>query len=494
MKDILEYVEGRVAALDDHPLFTWLASDETSLKDRLMILPSVATVAMGFRDVNRWVLRYPQASDELERGINVHTFEDQTHSRLFLEDWRRLGLDRRLGWDASDTLWWLFQAEINEVIRGHCMYFLSIAAADGGDPLLRFVHAEVGELCARNLFFNHISAVAARLAERTGVTMLYFGAHHIEAEGEGAEAVFESVVLDDARRSRARVLADVMVGVFADILDAIHRYALEHVATGVPPRPPEPRAAVPAVPTAPLSTAPLSTAPVHPTQQPLCRRIDELRTRCERHPFFTWLGHRGDRVPAARALQRLLPVWAMDALGHGDLGRHAFRYASPSSAVERAVNHWVDDLSARNALFAHDWEQLDLDELLGWDAGDTLEFYYLDRTMDVHRHNRVVLTQLATGHPDPMLRLWLTRATAATTDVFLDHTRPLALEVEAATDLRLEYLSGRHRVPTPEFTGLPITPEGCEVAAGMLDTVFGFMDRQLDLTLDVVLSDEFRIS
>ncbi|WP_218776472.1 hypothetical protein, partial [Streptomyces alboverticillatus] len=169
MKDLLAYVEQRVAALDGHPLFSWLASDETPLKERLMILPSVATVALGFRDVNKWVLRYPHAADDLERGINVHTFEDQTHSRLFLEDWRRLGLDRRLGWDASDTLWWLFQAETSEVIRGHCMYFLSIAAADRGDPLLRFAHAQVGELCARDLFFTHISAVASRLADRTGL-------------------------------------------------------------------------------------------------------------------------------------------------------------------------------------------------------------------------------------------------------------------------------------------------------------------------------------
>ncbi|ANN20123.1 hypothetical protein SD37_33995 [Amycolatopsis orientalis] len=487
MKDILNYVEEKVAALDDHPLFGWLASDETPLKERLMILPTVATVAMGFRDVNKWVLRYPNAANDLERGINIHTFEDQTHSRLFLEDWRRLGLDRRLGWDASDTLWWLFQAEVNEVIRDKCLYFLSIAAADGGDPLLRFAHAEVGELCARELFFKHISAVAGQLAERTGLTMLYFGAHHIEAEGEGAEGVFESVVLDDAHRERARELADVMIGVFSEILDAIHGYVLKHVVTGIPPRP---RALEPV---AHAVSVPAGRSAVHPTQEPLAELLRERRDRHATHPFYTWIRHRGDRVPAIKALQRFLPLWAMDVMGYADVGRNAFRYAAPSTGLEHAVNDWVAGLTARADGFLRDWKALDLDELLGWDAGDTLEFYYLSRTMDVHRHHRVVLTQLATGHPDPMSRLWLTKALSTATDVFLAGTAVLASEVEAAGELRLDYLSGRSAVAAPDFLGEPVTPDQHDVVAGMIETVFGFLDRQLDLSLDVALSNELRI-
>ncbi|MEX2980872.1 hypothetical protein [Streptomyces sp. C36] len=488
MKDLLAYVEQRVAALDGHPLFSWLASDETPLKERLMILPSVATVALGFRDVNKWVLRYPHAADDLERGINVHTFEDQTHSRLFLEDWRRLGLDRRLGWDASDTLWWLFQAETNEVIRGHCMYFLSIAAADRGDPLLRFAHAQVGELCARDLFFTHISAVASRLSDRTGLTMRYFGAHHIEAEGEGAEGVFESLVLDDGRRRRARELADVMVGVFGEILDGIHAYALRHVATGLPPHPPA--APRPAEPTGGVTP---TTGPVHPTQKPLHHLLHERRARHAAHPFHTWLGHRGGRISALQALQRFLPLWAIDVMGYRDLNRYAIGYAEPASAPERAVNAWADELTARNALFLNDWKQLGLDELLGWNAGDTLEFYYLSRTMDIHRHHRVTTTQLATAHSDPMLRLWLTGAMAAAADVLLDSTRPLAVEAEAATGLRLDYLAGRRQVAAPHFTHDPVTPDQRDMAAEIIETVFDFMDRQLDLSLDVALSNDFRI-
>src|SRR3954470_17969499 len=179
MHDILGYIETRIAELDRHPLFAWLDDDRTPLKDRLLILPSIATVAIGFRDVNKWVLRYPRAATDLERGINIHTFEDQTHSRLFMEDWRRLGLGGSPGWQASDTLWWLFLAEPNEVSRRHGSYFLALPAADRNDPLLRFAHAEVAERCARDLFFKYASRVAGQLADETGVQCLYLGQHHI---------------------------------------------------------------------------------------------------------------------------------------------------------------------------------------------------------------------------------------------------------------------------------------------------------------------------
>ncbi|OLT19092.1 hypothetical protein BJF79_02360 [Actinomadura sp. CNU-125] len=487
MKDVLAYVERRVAALDDHPLFAWLASDELPPKQRLMILPSVATVAMGFRDVNKWVLRYPHAADDLERGINVHTFEDQTHSRLFLEDWKRLGLDRRLGWDASDTLWWLFRADANEVIRGHCMYFLSIAAADRGDPLLRFAHAEVGELCARELFFKHISAVAGELSDRTGLAMLYFGAHHIEAEGEGAEEVFESLVLDPERRRRARELADVMIDVFREILDGIHEYALKHAATGTPPRPAADR------PPGPAGRIATADVPVHPSQAPVVRFLQECRTRSGRHPFYTWLGHHGPGISATQVLQRFVPLWAMDVMGYRDLHRYAVGYPEPASELERTVNVWGEELTDRNELFVDDWKRLDLDELLGWNAGDTLEFYYLSRTMDVHRHNRVAMTKFATGHHDPMLRLWLVSAMSEATDILLGNLVPLAERAESDTGLRLDYLAGRRKVAAPPFLDRPIKPEQRDIAVEMIETAFDFMDRRLDMSLDVALSNDFQI-
>ncbi|MFS9599342.1 hypothetical protein Q6311_30870, partial [Klebsiella variicola] len=77
--------------------------------------------------------------------INGNTEEDETHSRLFIADWRKLHLDEKLGWRASDTLWWLFQAAETEPFRGYAFDFARLAMDDTGDPLLRFAHSEAGE-------------------------------------------------------------------------------------------------------------------------------------------------------------------------------------------------------------------------------------------------------------------------------------------------------------------------------------------------------------
>jgi PAS domain-containing protein len=500
MKEMLALIDDKITLLGKHPLFAWLASDETPLRERMMILPGVVNLAMGFRDVNKWVLRYPQASGDLERGINLHTFEDQTHSRLYLEDWRRLGLDRRLGWQAGDTLWWLFLADDTDVARRNDVHFLTLGVADGGDPLLRFAQAEVGERCARDLFFQHVSAVATRLSEKAGIEYLYFGPHHIDAEGEGAEELFETRVLDDTRRERARELVDAMADVFSAAFDSILAYALTYVANGTHPRRPGPR----------LASLPETGAeaddegPVHETQDPVRRLLDERMARTARHPFFGWLHNRGGRVPALGALRRFFPMWVTDVMGRNDLGRHVLCRPRATDEFQAHFDGWADRASVHAAAYLDDWRELGLDELLGWTASDTFEFCYLDRMMDVHRRNKVRMIQLAAGHADPLPRLWLTRALDATARAFTGNTALLAAEVEATTGLRLDYLSGRHPLPETGKTGktgasgaalarLAMTPAQRDAAETMVTTVFDAFDEQLDISLDIALSNTLRI-
>jgi len=490
MHDILGYIDTRIDQLDRHPLFAWLDDDRTPLKDRLLILPSIATVAIGFRDVNKWVLRYPRAATDLERGINIHTFSDQTHSRLFMEDWRRLGLDVSLGWQASDTLWWLFLAGPNEVSRRHGSYFLALPAADSGDPLLRFAHAEVAERCARDLFFKHASRVAGQLADETGVQCLYLGQHHIDAEGEGAEGVFETQVLDGPRRERARQLVDTMFEVFTEIFDSMLSYARTFVATGDRPRRPVPVAGDQAAGDEP-GPGPLD-GPVHPTQQGLLTQLRERVEGSGRHPFGTWLEHRGE-LSAEQALRGFFPMWAVDVVGAHDLIEHVLRYRDPADGDQGALNGWADALAARSEAYLADWQVLKLDERLGWAASETFEFCYLDRLMDVFRHNRVRLLELGSASPEPVVRMWLLAALDAAAEVFSAATAPAAAEAEQALDGRLDYLTGRYRVrPRVELASLagqPMAPEQRAAAGRIIDLVFDAYDEQADLSLDVALSD-----
>ncbi|MGH3486413.1 MAG: hypothetical protein ACRDP8_00640 [Actinopolymorphaceae bacterium] len=101
--------------------------------------------------------------------INSGTFEDETHSRLFLEDWRALGLDGRISWRASDTLWWLYLSPEQELFRRCGMTYISMGVADGDDPLVRFAHSEASEATG-HIMFKAAAPAGARSAARSGRT------------------------------------------------------------------------------------------------------------------------------------------------------------------------------------------------------------------------------------------------------------------------------------------------------------------------------------
>jgi hypothetical protein len=511
MRYVMQLRDDRQARLKKHPFFDWVTSEEVPLQDRLSFLPALSNFAMGFRDVNKWVLRYPAASDRFERTINAHTFEDQTHSRLYLEDWERLGMDQRLRWRASDTLWWLFLAETNETARAQGISFLSMGEADGGDPLLRFAHSEVIEACG-HVFFEAVAPIATALTGRTGVEYRYLGPYHLARETGrvDTEGLFEDVVLDEPRRERALNLANTMFDIFEEMFDSFLSYAETYVAAGTRPRRPRqmlaagrPPGGVAAHASGSRCGPPRVDGPVSAAHGPIQELLEERKRRTTRHPFYHWLHARGD-LTALQALQRFLPMWAMDIMGYRDLNHYAMRYPRPVSRLEHAVNCWADDLSTHNVLYLHDWVQLGLDDVLGWTGGDTLRFCFLDPQMDVHRHNIVKFTRLAAAHPDPVLRLWLMHALESSGDAFFHHTRQLAAEVEGTSGVRLDYLADRHdvahqRPPRPSqaepvtFKDAPLTLEARHIALHMVEVVFDSIDEQLDISLDVALSNKFAI-
>lgn len=110
---------------------------------------------------------------------------------------------------------------------------------------------------------------------------------------------------------------------------------------------------------------------------------------------------------------------------------------------------WAAELTTHSGGFLNDWDQLGLDDLLGFNASGTLEFLYLDHDMDLHREHLVEFATLALRHTDPALRWWLMTALESTGETSFAHTRTLAEAVEAETGVRLDYWpSGTARVHT----------------------------------------------
>lgn len=295
METVLRDIEDRAERLHAHPLFEWVDSDDVPPETKLTLLPCLVNFTMGFRDLNKWVLRYPHPRNDLECGIDAHTFEDQTHSRLFLEDWERLGIDDSLGWRASETLWWLFLADDNEVSRSHGSYLRSIAVADEGDPLLRFAHSEVIEACG-SVFFRHISPVAEALTDRTGIDLRYLGPYHLARESGHMECeeLFEAQRLDNRQWERAVKLVDAMFRLFEEFFDSVLRYARRYVVAGTVPRPLADahgsRNGHRALTRTPAGASlPRATVAIHPSQAPLQRLLEERRELVAQHAFYTWV-------------------------------------------------------------------------------------------------------------------------------------------------------------------------------------------------------------
>jgi hypothetical protein len=507
MKEIMSLKTERKARLLSHPFFDWMQSDAVPPEEKLLIAPIMAIFVMNFRDANKWFIRFPNPRNQFETIINGNTREDETHSGLFLEDWRKLRLNERLEWGASDTLWWLFLAEETEPFRRFVMEFARMTVEDGGDPLIRFAHSEAGEACG-NAFFSKVAGVADALEQKTGIRHRYFGSYHLDREpGHVLEStgVFEEQALDSQQRPLATELATRMFDIFEEMHGCFLRYARSYVARGVTPRRPR-RAPLRRAPNQPAQEGPRPEAeragPVALYHDDVLRVLLEKKARAARHPFYAWLRNES-RISPENKLQRFIPMWIGDIMGYRDLNRYAVRYKTAATPQEALINRWCSDLETHNELFLNDWDALEMDEVLGWTARDTLKFCFLDRDMDVHRRNMCNFVKLAMGHDKPSMRFWFLEAMEASGHAFFENVKGLAAVVERERGVRLDYLGDRHDVlhsardrrvePAALITSERIPAAERDLAIGMIETIFGALDEQLTLSLEVAKSNKFGI-
>jgi len=494
MKDFLALKAARWERILAHPFFDWLHSDAVPHEERLLIAPIMTVFVMNFRDASRYFIRFPAPRNRFEEAINGGTREDETHSRLFLEDWARFRLDERIGWKASDTLWWLFLSPQNERFRYFVLEFGRLDVEDAGDPLVRFAHSEAGE-AAGNAFFYHFAKIASVIEEKTGRRPVYFGQHHLEREPGyiwGSAGVFEGVDFGDEERPVAMRLATRMFDLFEQVHDCFLDYARTFIEPGVLPARPksEPATAAPSAECkAPSALAKELEGPLALYHEDILAVIEARKAKVAAHPFYAWLREETSVGPWDK-LARFLPFWVPDIMGYRDLMRYCVRFPAPKTPEEARINAICDDLEAHSALFLADWEALGLDEALAFRTSDTLRFLFLDPRVDVHRKNLATFAKLAMFHRDPTLMLWFVAALEASGHAFFENVKPLAKAVEEARGVRLDYLCERHggaggAGPAEALiTRTRIRVPARDVAIGMIDAVFDALEEQLTGSLE----------
>ncbi|MEZ4447268.1 MAG: hypothetical protein R3B72_49770 [Polyangiaceae bacterium] len=490
--------------LRKHPFYDWVRRKDVPTDKKLAFMPVMALFVMNFRDMNLWVIRFPDdEGDALKQVINGSTTEDETHSRLYLEDWRKLHLDDRLGWRASDVLWWLFLSEDMEEFRRVGVEFMRLSVDDHDDPLVRFAHSEAGEACG-HVFFEHFSPLAEELGKAQGLNYRYFGLFHLELETGHvleSEDVFQDQPLTEAQYALGIELAKRMFGIFDAIHDAFFAYAERYVMTDTRPRRPE-VSFTPARPDddarSPAAAPAAGFSAVHDSQRDLDLYHQHRATRAAAHPFYEWLA--GAALPPVERLQRFLPIWAFDMLGYRDLNKYVFHYANPGDELERAVNEVAANLASHSQLFLNDWLALGLDAALRWPASDTMDFLFLDSVMDRHRHTLIAFGMLGLRHQNAIERLWLMEALETSGHAFFRATRDVALAAEQEAGIRLDYLADRHAMVHPtgkpktvNFKERPLEVAQQRAVRTFIDVVYDALETNLGLSLEAAQANKLAI-
>lgn len=510
MHRVLSIIHEARERIDAHRFFDWLRLAPVPLADKLAFSPVLADFIMGFADMNKWFITYAAPTTAFEHMLNEHSREDQTHSRLFVDEWTKLGLDEQLGWTASETLWWWFWCRETEVIRRAAMETLGLAERNP-DPLVRFALVEAIETCG-DVFFSNTCSIAVALEEATGSRFDYYGVHHREREDGHLrcdERSFIQAKLDPRQYEQAVHAATRIFALFEEELDQLLDYALRHqenpqalAATLVVERQQQLRRirscaghdAAPAI-TAARAFDDLPAPEKRTAGQQLEVRVAQLRQQ----RFIRWLSspEAAQGHTAVETLRSFTSLWAIDVLGYRDFNQYVLRFAEPRDAEERAINRWTERLASHGILYIHDWNVLGLDRILGWSSRETIEHYFLGERSEIHRHAMALVKKRAFASDSARLRYWLMRALEDGGQVLFDALGPVVAAAEGPLEAELRYWGGQHHVTHPEqpadpeadhvaFATLPLDEAERASALITIDTIFDNFERLFELSMTVV--------
>jgi hypothetical protein len=207
MQEVLAYIRKRTEEQRSHPFIKWLDDDSVPPHERLTRwFPNNAGFAMGFKDLNLMILRYPDeeaAKDPFKRAINHHGEQDGTHWEWYLRDLQKLKLDRDMS--LSEALRFLWNRETR--VSRRFMYGLCALANRNPDPLIRYSMIMPLEEFA-HLLFGKLAKIARAYAKEKAIKLEYLGDLHAEhepgdlvnQEDEKAQRMFMDIRLSDDKR------------------------------------------------------------------------------------------------------------------------------------------------------------------------------------------------------------------------------------------------------------------------------------------------------
>lgn len=231
MKNVIEYIGKRTAALESNPFILWLSDERIPARDRLSgWLSCAAFFVLGFMDLNAEVLKYPDgeaAADPRKKAINNHLAENSNHWRWYLSDLQKLELDWTIKFSEALRFLWSNETKAQRLAT----YELCKLAGRADDPVVRYSLLAALEAYA-HLLFATLLRVSETFERQTAIGLAYLGPVHFKREPghlanqhDDTEDVLRVCELTETTRALAMDVA----GKIADLIDSrwreFHRFA-----------------------------------------------------------------------------------------------------------------------------------------------------------------------------------------------------------------------------------------------------------------------------
>ena len=226
MKNILTYIEQKNQEFGQREIFKYLKNKTIPGNQRLAFVPYMAHFVFSFMDVNRFILRELETDDDFQKLVNIHSYEDAHHWRWYLEDLKRLGLDKQQSF--SSTLLYLWS---DQSIQSRMITYDMIAIARQLSAKEKIILVEVIEKTG-SVFLGRTAEVSNELGQKDNY--LYYGNNHLACETghhmgtDNVEDFLHAIILLDDELIKGYALVDKVYNLYNNFVDEMYRYASNH--------------------------------------------------------------------------------------------------------------------------------------------------------------------------------------------------------------------------------------------------------------------------
>lgn len=197
-------------------------------EERLGFYPYMAHFILSFGDINKYMLREEPTTNEHQKQVNLHTYEDERHWPWYLEDFTKLGFDRL----CTPTLWmrflWSDETRQNRILTYRLAALISQASAVERIAIIEAIE-ETG-----NVLFSTMLKLAKAIESRRGIELRYCGEFHFNLESGHAmgsdRLEMIKIRLDESTQARCLYLVDEVFALFEawtnELLDCAKNHSL----------------------------------------------------------------------------------------------------------------------------------------------------------------------------------------------------------------------------------------------------------------------------